>query len=182
MNHLEYDTENIYNEHRKTFEMLRDHIDLSQVAFVGGIADYLNLRGHHKMPVNDFDMVISNPLVIEPLKELIRFAHTDTLYLNETSSVFQSNYIVDDCCVHLDFFMVSSIYEQAVCTSQFLGTPVQHYDFATMREFHNNQISIFTTDVKGEAYDWKRLYKHSRKGGLYNLIALKNKKSILNTV
>lgn len=182
MNYLQYDTTHIYKEHQDTFALLRDTIDLEQVAFVGGIADYLNLRGHHKMPVNDFDLVISNPAVIDPLKEIIHFAHTETLYLNETSSVFQSNYIVDDCCVHLDFFEVSSIYEHPICRSEFLGTEVQHYDFETMRTFHNNQISVFTTDVKGADYDWKRLYKHSRKGGLYNLIRLKYKQPLLNSV
>lgn len=182
MNYLDYDTEHIYQEHKKTFALLRDTIDLSQVVFVGGVADYLNLRGQHPMPINDFDLVVSNPSVLEPLKEFVSFAHTETLYLHESKSVFQANYVVDNCWVHLDIFLVESIYEHGLSCSQFLGTDIQHHDFETMRKFHNNQISVFTTDVKGSEYDWKRLYKHTRKGGLYNLTAYKNKPSLLTSV
>jgi hypothetical protein len=182
MNTLAYDTQHIYEEHRETFALLRDTIDLSQVAFVGGIADYLNLRGRQEMPINDFDLIISNPSVIAPLKNKLRFTQTETLYLDESSAVFQANNNVNNCYVHLDFFVVTSIYEHSLITSNFLGTAVRHHDFETMRKFHNNQIPVFNSVVKGIEYDWKRLYKHSSKAGLYNLLSYKNDQTLLTKI
>lgn len=176
MNYLEYDLEHILPEHQKAFALLFEHLDMTQVTFVGGVADYLNLRSSYDMPVNDIDLAISNESLLESLSPFMELEKHPSLYLGVSDSVYISNMLIDDCNVHLDFFTVASIYGRSITTSQLLGRAVQHCDFEDMRGFHNNQIAGLTSRATGPDYSWQRLYKHSRKAGLYNLAVYKNQK------
>ena len=64
----EYDRKHIFNEQQATFESVFSKVDLSKIAFVGGVADYLNLRDYYDMPVNDLDIIFQDE---EDLRQII---------------------------------------------------------------------------------------------------------------
>ncbi len=176
MNDFKYDTEHIHTPQQETLRVLLETMDLSSCYFVGGIADYLNLRSYYDMPVNDIDMVITSEAMLEVLQPHMEITkYKSRFYEYEEMDVYVGNYWAGERRVHIDFFKRSFFYG-STSTSQLLGVPVKHASFETMKRFHNTHVSKLTSKTLGPKYEWKRLYKHSRKAGLYNLITYKEQK------
>ncbi|RZS92504.1 hypothetical protein [Aquimarina brevivitae] len=177
---LELDHQYIYQEQKETINFVLNTLDISKIAFVGGVADYLNLRQYYQMPVNDLDIIFENEEDLEPIKDqsdLQKFRCS--FYQNDkVKEVFVSEYFVNERRVHIDYFK-RNFGPIRLTKSPLLGTIVYHASFEEMKKFHNNQIPLLTSKNMGEKYEWKRLYKHSRKASLYNNIEfLKEKNSL----
>lgn len=179
MDSIKYDTKHILKEHQEALQLLFDAVDLSKITFVGGIADYLNLRTHFKLPINDIDMVFSDYKTLEEFGKIVPLKRFKSTYHTDTDSVFIGNYTSKGHEIHFDFFKQYSIHKTANSKSSLLGQTVYHTTFKGMQDFHNGQIASLTSDVTKDKYDWKRLYKHSRKAALYNLLCYKQEKEQL---
>lgn len=178
MNFIKEDNQAIYAEQKATFQFIFDHVDLSKITFVGGVADYINLRSYYKMPVHDIDIIFQDE---KDLKEIFNKIgakkYTSSFYKIDQMEVFVSKFIANNKRVHIDFFKLNNIREGTV-KSYLLGQQVQHSSFVKMQKFHNSYVSKLTSEVLGEKYEWKRLYKHSKKASLYNMISYQNEKLI----
>ena len=179
-NYLEFDEYNIFYEQKETLNYLFNNVDLEKVAFVGGVADYLNLRKYYQMPINDVDIIFEEEDVLDTLKEkneLVKYQCS--FYQNrDVREVLVSNHDINGKKVHVDYFK-RNFGSIGMAKSFLLGQPVYHASFEEMKQFHNNQIPKLTSETMREKYEWKRLYKHSRKGSLYNnIVYLKEKKIV----
>ena len=176
MNYKAFDTNYIYEEQQATFRLLFETLDLSKVSFVGGIADYLNLRDYYEMPVHDVDLVYWNEEDLEPLwKKMSLRRHVCKFYEFDKMEVLVGDYFVNGKRVHIDCFKRNHIYG-GISQSELLGETVQHASFGTMLKFHNEHVAKLTSKAMGSNYEWKRLYKHSKKASLYNLVRYRQEK------
>ncbi|MBV1923926.1 MAG: hypothetical protein KUG68_07865 [Flavobacteriaceae bacterium] len=178
MNYLKKDNLSIYHEQKATFQFIYDHVDLSKITFVGGVADYINLRDYYKMPVHDLDIIFQDE---EDLKEIIKKIgvkkYTSSFYKIDQMEVLVAKFFINNKSVHIDFFKLNNIRE-GISKSYLLGKQVQHSSFKSMQTFHNTYVGKLTSDVLGEKYEWKRLYKHSKKASLYNMITYQKEKLV----
>lgn len=167
----EKDKSNIFYEQQKAFEYLFHTLDLSKVAFVGGVADYINLRSYYKLPVHDFDIIYQNEEDILPLKKDIKLKkyHIGFYKTNDNQEVVVAKIRVNNKEVHMDCFP-RNFEHIDLQESMLLGYKVLHASFEEMRTFHNYHIQFLTSTHLGKDYKWERLYKHSKKAGLYNNI------------
>jgi len=176
MDYLKKDNLAIYEEQKATFQFIFDHVNLSKIAFVGGVADYINLRDYYKMPVHDLDIIYQNE---DDLKEIINKIgvkrHLCSFYKFDQMQVLVADFFINNKRVHIDFFKRNYIRE-GITTSYLLGHQVKHSSFESMQKFHNAHVSMLTSDALGEKYEWKRLYKHSKKASLYNMICYQKEK------
>lgn len=176
MNYLEYDRHHIFEEQKATFRLLFNEIDLSKICFVGGVADYLNLRDYYDMPVHDLDVVYQDEADLEPLKKYIEMERYHCkFYEFDEMEVLVGQHFINNKRVHIDFFRRNFIYG-GVTTSMLLGREVRHSTFESMKKFHNDHIGKLTSRAMGVDYEWKRLYKHSKKASLYNLVTYQQEK------
>ncbi len=179
---LEEDRMNIFFEQQQAFEYIFNKLDLSKIAFVGGVADYINLRSYYYMLINDLDIIYENE---EDLGEIIENGqitrHESTFYKMNIGEVLVSEFSVNGKNVHTDFYkrIFSKI---SLIKSPLLGRMVWHATFKEMKKFHNNQIPELTSEVAGESYEWKRLYKHSKKASLYNNVSYLEEKNLIHTL
>jgi len=176
MNQTKPDTIAIFEEQKATFRMLFECLDLSKVVFVGGVADYLNLRAYYEMPVHDIDIRYTDNEDLEAVREHISLhQHSSEFYECEQNQVLVGEYVVNQKSVHVDFFKPNFKY-YGYTTSTLLGREVRHSSFQTMKRFHNDHIAKLTSSSLGPRYKWKRLYKHSKKASLYNLVSYQEEK------
>lgn len=173
MDVLKYDRAHILKEHQEILHVIFETIDMDKVVFVGGIADYLNLRPKYQMPVNDIDLCFRAKEHIANFEKRFKMTRYPSLYMRDAKAVFNGECVVDGKSVHFDFFQQSSIYTRPISQSSLLGQKVLHTSFEGMQAFHNEHIELLCSDSLGEKYNWKRLYKHSRKAALYNMISFK---------
>ena len=54
---LKEDEQNIFYEQKQALKNIFKNLDITKIAFVGGIADYINLRSYYDMPINDIDII-----------------------------------------------------------------------------------------------------------------------------
>lgn len=178
MDYLNYDNKAIYEEQKATLRVVFEHLDLSKVTFVGGVADYLNLRHEFRMPVHDLDIVYTNEADLQPLIDIVGVhRHKCKFYEFDEMEVLVTEHMINDKRVHIDFFKRNFIYG-GVNVSPLLGTNVRHTSFESMKKFHNDHVAKLTSKALGMNYEWKRLYKHSKKASLYNLIEYRREKNI----
>lgn len=176
MDYLEFDNTHIFKEQKATFQLLFETLNLDKVYFVGGVADYLNLRDHFEMPVHDVDIVYQDERDLAPLWDRITLRrHVCKFYEFDEMEVLVGDYFIYGKRVHIDCFKRNLMYG-GVSKSQLLGETVRHSSFETMRKFHNDHVGKLTSRVMGVNYEWKRLYKHSKKASLYNLVRYKEQK------
>ena len=51
-----------------------------------------------------------------------------------------------------------------------------------MKKVHNDEIPLKTSEARGNSYEWKRLYKHSKKASLYNNVIFLQEKNLIGTI
>ena len=176
MKSISKDELNIFDEQKAAFRFLFETVNLDDVVFVGGVADYLNIRDHFELPVHDIDISYYNDQVIEDLSQKISLEkHNSRFYDCDSYEVHIGKFYIGKKRVHFDLFRPNFSY-CGIATSELLGRTVQHSCFDTMRRLHNDHISQFTSKATAQDYNWNRLYKHSRKAGLYNLITYRKEK------
>lgn len=180
--YFEYDTKNIGTIQQIALQFVFDTVDLNKIAFCGGIADYLNLREYYDMPVNDLDLVYENE---EDLKlliiELNYKRYVSKFYSTKTGETLVFKYKFGDRNLNMDTFPTdfSTIELQE---SWLLGKKVLHFSFNQMKKVHNEEIPLKTSEARGNSYEWKRLYKHSKKASLYNNIIFLQEKNLIGTI
>ena len=169
-NYFDIDNRLIFYEQKQVLQKLFDKVDLSKIVFVGGIADYLNLRDHYYLTVNDVDVAYENESDLQPFLE----TYPCERFKSKFYGIFSDTVIIADLpvgekVVHFDFFQRKINYDR-VKTTKLLGKKVLHMNFDAMRNFHNKEIGKQISKVAQKEYEWKRLYKHSIKASLYNFI------------
>ncbi|MEN2399247.1 hypothetical protein GKZ90_0005630 [Flavobacterium sp. MC2016-06] len=178
---LKEDEKNIFYEQQQALKNIFDKLDLSKIAFVGGIADYINLRNYYDMPINDIDIIFQDEDDLLPIKEKDGITPYFCRFYDKGGQVLVSEYFINDKNVHTDYY--KRIFSKIKLTqSPLLGKMVWHADFNEMKASHNNQIAETTSQAMGEKYEWKRLYKHSKKASLYNNISYLEEKKLLQTL
>ena len=178
MNYFEYDTAHICKEHRQLFKELFQCLDLDKVVFVGGIADYLNLRPDFEMPINDIDLTFRSKSHITAFTQRYPMKRHESIYSNDALHVFTGGCTINGRHIHFDFFQQDSVFIRPVAKSELLGQQVLHTSFVGMQAFHNEYIALMSSDEQAENYEWKRLYKHSKKASLYNLLSYRKEKEL----
>ncbi len=168
--YVNIDNSLIFNEQKKALKIVFDQIDTSKIVFVGGIADYLNLRHRYHLTINDIDIVYENE------EDLSCFFHKygtkkyqNKFYKSVKNEVCVTNIPFGNKSVHFDFFK-NQFNSFGITESFLLGQKVLHASFDRMRNFHNREIGNQTSITQRERYEWKRLYKHSIKASLYNAV------------
>lgn len=178
---LKEDEKNIFYEQKQALRNVFEKLDMSKVAFVGGIADYINLREYYDMPVNDLDIIYEDETVLLPIQEQEGITRFFSRFYNKDKEVLVSEYFVNNRNVHTDYY--KRVFSEIRLTqSPLLGQMVWHATFNEMKEFHNMQIPEVTSQVMGHKYEWKRLYKHSKKASLYNNVWYLQEKQLLQTL
>lgn len=178
---LKQDEKNIFYEQQQALKNIFDKLDLSKIAFVGGIADYINLRSYYDMPVNDIDIIYENEDDLLPIKEKDGITQYFSRFYNKGGAVLVSEYFINNKNVHTDYYQ-RNFSRLKLTQSPLLGKMVWHATFNEMKMFHNDQIPETTSHAMGEKYEWKRLYKHSKKASLYNNISYLEEKQLLQTL
>jgi hypothetical protein len=168
---LKEDEKNIFYEQQQALKNIFEKLDLSKIAFVGGIADYINLRSYYDMPVNDIDIIYEQDGIT---KYFSRFYNTG-------GEVLVSEFFVNNKNVHTDFYK-RNFSKIKLTQSPLLGKMVWHATFNEMKTFHNIQVPEVTSAAMGKKYEWKRLYKHSKKASLYNNISYLEEKQLFETL
>ncbi|WP_200978587.1 hypothetical protein [Echinicola sp. 20G] len=182
LSHINYDESHIYEEQKAAFHHVFDLLDLNKIAFVGGVADYLNLRDYYEMPVHDLDIIYEEESYITPIinKDGVK-RHKSRFYKFNSDEVIVSEFFINGKRVHMDYFR-RIFYKMHLTQSTLLGETVWHASFLEMKAFHNNQIEFLTSEHMKELYDWKRLYKHSKKAALYNNVTFLEEKNMIHTL
>lgn len=165
---LHIDETLIYKEQQEVLGYVFEKIDLSAIVFIGGIADYINLRENYHLVINDIDIAYENE---EDIADFIQ-EYGYTKYKNKFYKTLNNEVTVveipfGDKSVHFDFFK-KDFKKIGINESFLLGKKVRHGSFDEMRNFHNKEIGNQTSTMQNEKYEWKRLYKHSIKASLYN--------------
>lgn len=182
LKYLEYDRRTIFEEQKATLNHVFDILDTSRFAFVGGIADYLNLRGFYQMPVHDLDIIYEAEEDIKPIITQDGVTrHQCQFYRFDTEEVIVSEHFVNEKRVHIDYYR-RNFHNMSLSQSPLLGKVVWHASFLEMKQFHNGIIAMLTSEKMGHRYDWKRLYKHSKKASLYNNIVFLEEKNLIHTL
>ncbi len=182
MDTLKYDKSHILESRQEALHLLFSTLDLTKVSFVGGIADYINLRGKYVMPINDIDLVFRDEEDLKALAQVLPLKRFESKYATDTNIVYVTNFEHKTAPIHIDCFRQHTIYNRPTSTSDLLGHQVNHHSFKGMKQFHNEHVELMSSDSKLHEYEWKRLYKHSRKAALYNLICYKRDKQELVAV
>ncbi len=177
------DSEHIFKEQQLAFELLFKYVDPLWIVFVGGVADYLNLREYYDMPVHDIDVVYERQEDIQDMLQVVGAEqHQCKFYENDNKDVLTSEFHVNGMRVHFDFFR-RNFFSIPTTRSQLLGRTVQYASFDEMQRFHNEHIPKLTSRATGRHYEWKRLYKHSKKASLYNNVCfLKERGEIKSSI
>lgn len=176
------DETNIFYEQQQALKNIFERLDMSKIAFVGGIADYLNLRRYYEMPVNDIDIIYENEDDLLPIKEQYGIIKYCTKFYNmDVGEVLVSECFVNSKKIHMDFYK-RNFSKIKLTQSPLLGKMVSHATFSEMKDFHNKQIPEVTSKTAGEKYEWRRLYKHSRKASLYNNVSYLEEKNLIETL
>lgn len=179
---LKEDEKNIFYEQQQALKNIFEKLDLSKIAFVGGIADYINLRSYYDMPVNDIDIIYENEEDLLPIEEQDGITRYFSRFYNiNVGEVLVSEYFINNRNVHTDYYK-RNFSKIKLTQSPLLGKMVWHATFNEMKTFHNSQVPEVTSQAMGEKYEWKRLYKHSKKASLYNNISYLEEKQLLQTL
>lgn len=179
---LEYDKKNIFIEQQKALGFVFDNLDLSKIAFCGGIADYLNLRQYYQMRVNDLDIMYENEEDLNPIKHKVDIKrYTSKFYRTKNGETLVYKFKIYDKEINVDNFP-NDFSKLTLTQSPLLGKMVWHSSFNEMKKFHNNEIHLKTSKITGINYEWRRLYKHSRKASLYNNVTFLEEKNLIHTI
>ncbi|WP_264529082.1 hypothetical protein [Flavobacterium sp. N502540] len=178
---LKEDEQNIFYEQKQALKNIFENLDITKIAFVGGIADYINLRAYYDMPINDIDIIYENEDDLSLIKKNEGITRFFNRFYDLQGEVLVSEYLINDKNVHTDYYK-RDFSKIGLTQSYLLGEMVWHATFDEMKTFHNDQIPKLTSDATGEKYEWKRLYKHSKKASLYNNVCYLDEKQQLQTL
>lgn len=179
---LEYDKKNIRSLQQMALEFLFNNVNMSKIVFCGGIADYLNLREYYDITINDIDFLFENELDLQPMtNKLVTRRYISQFYEAKNGVALVNIFNVGEASINIDSFPIdfsNLIYTQ----SPLLGKMVWHTSFEFSKKNHNNEIHLNTSEARGINYQWKRLYKHSRKASLYNNVTFLEEKNLIHTI
>jgi hypothetical protein len=179
---LEYDKKNIRSFQQMALEFLFNNVNMSKVVFCGGVADYLNLREYYDITINDIDLIFENEQDLQPMiNKLETKRYLSKYYKTKNGEALVHIFRVGENSINIDSFprdFSNSTYIQ----SPLLGKMVWHTSFEESKKNHNTEIHLNTSEVKGVDYQWRRLYKHSRKASLYNNVTFLEEKNLIHTI
>ncbi|WP_035091343.1 MULTISPECIES: hypothetical protein [Aquimarina] len=175
----EKDRANIFLEQQEVFKQIFELLDCSKIAFVGGVADYINLRSYYDMPVHDLDIIYQDEEdLVSVIEKYNLIRHGINFYnINESKEVLVSEIFINNKRVHIDYFKRNFAMIE-LKESYLLGRKVLHCSFSEMMKFHNDHIPLLTSQAMGSNYEWRRLYKHSKKASLYNNVCYLKEKEL----
>lgn len=179
---LEYDKKNIHSLQQMTLEFLFNNINMSKIVFCGGVADYLNLRKYYDITINNIDLLYENELDLQPItNKLATKRYISKFYKTKNGEALVNIFKVGETAINIDSFP-SDFSNLTYTQSSLLGKMVWHTSFEFSKKNHNNEIHLNTSKVRGIDYQWKRLYKHSRKASLYNNVTFLEEKNLIHTI
>ncbi|REG99100.1 hypothetical protein [Flavobacterium aquicola] len=179
---LEIDKKNIFTEQQKALGFIFDNLDLSKIAFCGGVADYLNLRQYYQMHINDLDIIYENEEDLDPIKNKVDVKrYISKFYRTRNGETLVYKFKIYGKEINVDNFP-KDFSTLTLTQSPLLGKMVWHSSFNEMKKFHNNEIHLKTSEIAGINYEWKRLYKHSKKASLYNNVTFLEEKNLIHTI
>lgn len=179
---LEYDKKNIRQLQQMALEFLFNNVNMSKVVFCGGIADYLNLREYYDITINDIDLLFENELDLLPMtNKLATKRYLSKFYKTKNGEALVNIFRVGENSINIDSFS-RDFSNSTFIQSPLLGKMVWHTSFEESKKNHNNEIHLNTSAAKGIDYQWRRLYKHSRKASLYNNVTFLEEKNLIHTI
>lgn len=179
---LEYDKKNIRSFQQMALEFLFNNVNMSKVVFCGGIADYINLREYYDITINDIDLIFENEIDLQPMtSKLATKRYNSKFYKTKSGEALVNIFRVGDKSINIDSFP-RDFTNVTHIQSPLLGKMVWHTSFEDSQKNHNNEIHLNTSEAKGIDYQWRRLYKHSRKASLYNNITFLEEKKLIHTI
>jgi hypothetical protein len=179
---LEYDKKNIRSLQQMALEFLFNNVNLSKVVFCGGIADYLNLRQYYDITINDIDLLFENEQDLQPMmNKLETKRYRSKFYKTKNGEALVHIFRIGENAINIDSFPRDFSHSTFI-QSTLLGKMVWHTSFEESKKNHNNEIHLNTSAAKGIDYQWRRLYKHSRKASLYNNVTFLEEKNLIHTI
>ncbi|WP_337965496.1 hypothetical protein [uncultured Flavobacterium sp.] len=179
---LEYDKRNIRGFQQMALEFLFNNVNMSKVVFCGGIADYINLREYYDITINDIDIIFENEQDLQPMiTKLATRRYLSKFYKTKNGEALVNIFRVGETSINIDSFPRDFSNETHI-QSPLLGKMVWHTSFEESKDNHNNEIHLNTSQAKGNDYEWRRLYKHSRKASLYNNVTFLEEKNLIHTI
>ncbi|RKR05624.1 hypothetical protein C8C83_4975 [Flavobacterium sp. 90] len=179
---LEYDKRNIRGFQQMALEFLFNNVNMSKVVFCGGIADYINLREYYDITINDIDIIFENEQDLQPMiSKLPTRRYPSKFYKTKNGEALVNIFRVGETSINIDSFP-RDFSNATHIQSPLLGKMVWHTSFEESKINHNNEIHLNTSQAKGNDYEWKRLYKHSRKASLYNNVTFLEEKNLIHTI
>lgn len=179
---LEYDKKNIHNLQQMALAFLFNNANMSKVVFCGGIADYLNLRQYYDITINDIDILFENELDLQPMtNKLETKRYHSKFYKTKNGEALVHIFRAGEKSINIDSFP-RDFSNATHIQSPLLGKMVWHTSFEESKKNHNNEIHLNSSEVRGIDYQWKRLYKHSRKAALYNNVTFLEEKNLIHTI
>jgi hypothetical protein len=134
------------------------------------------------MPVNDVDVMYEKEedmhLIMNKLETK---RYVSKFYSTKTGETLVFSYKVGNRVINVDTFP-KDFSAMELSQSLLLGKTVWHSSFNEMKRMHNNEIPLKTSEARGINYEWKRLYKHSKKASLYNNITFLEEKKLIHTI
>lgn len=179
---LDYDKKNIRSLQQMALEFLFNNVDMSKIVFCGGVADYINLREYYDITINDIDLIYENELDIKPIiNKLETRRYNSKFYKTKNGEALVTIFRIGEMSINIDSFP-RDFCKSAYTQSYLLGKMVWHTSFEDSKNSHNNEVHLNTSEAKGNDYQWRRLYKHSRKASLYNNITFLEEKNLIHTI
>jgi hypothetical protein len=179
---LEYDKKNIRPLQQMALEFLFNNVNLSKIVFCGGIADYLNLREYYDITINDIDFLFENERDLQPMaNKLGTRRYISQFYKTKKGEALVNIFRAGEASINIDSFP-SDFSNLTYTQSPLLGKMVWHVSFEFSKKNHNNEIHLNTSKARGSNYQWKRLYKHSKKASLYNNVTFLEEKNLIHTI
>ena len=179
---LDYDRTNIALFQQMALQFIFDNVDLNKVAFCGGIADYVNLREYYDMDINDIDLMYENERDLHLImKKLGTKRYISKFYKTKNGEALVHIFRIGKKVINIDSFL-KDFSKSNLVRSALLGHMIWHSSFEDCKKNHNDEIPLKISEESGLNYDWKRLYKHSRKAGLYNNVKFLEEKNLIDTI
>ncbi len=179
---LEYDRKNIRSLQQIALEFIFNNVNMSKIVFCGGIADYLNLRAYYDITINDIDILYENELDLQPMtNKLGTKRYISKFYKTKNGEALVNIFRNGVNTINIDSFP-KDLSKSTHTQSSLLGKMVWHTSFDDSKKNHNDEIPLNTSETRGINYEWRRLYKHSKKASLYNNVTFLEEKNLIHTI
>ena len=158
------DVKRIGKNEQIALRFLIDNIK-SKAVYVGGVADYINLRSHKEMRIKDIDIIVNYRDCLKPLYDNYHMAYKD----NITYPGISKEYYICDFppakWVRMDIF-IADTKDIDIVHKKILGEMVKCASPSYMYSFHAREVQRLTGN---ESYlDFRdRIEKHRKKAVAY---------------